>query len=147
MARRFLVFSAGKTDYALDLGDVAEVMEPREVFPLPVAPPCFRGIINFHGTLTAVLDLPHFLRWGSAARTGKFLVLDGRLAALALWVDAVGSIVSEDALLSVATSEDPLIEALLETEGGAVQLIGVEALLQRLEEGVPTPAPTVTNNR
>ncbi|UFS71565.1 chemotaxis protein CheW [Geomonas sp. RF6] len=146
MPRRFLTFHAGGERYALELSDVAEVTEPRQTFPLPVAPEYFAGIFNSHGTLTAVVDLSRYLGRGGRAAEGKFLLLDKRLASLALWVDEVGAIVREDPSLSREPAEDPLLEALLQTEDGAVKLIRIEALLALLEEGVAAAAPEQNHN-
>lgn len=135
---RLILFSAGGRDFALDLQQVCEVMEPQQSYPVAGAPPHYLGLINFHGNMTALVDLPAYL--GLAGRSpGKLLVLDTKLAQLALRVDAVRSIVGQDAVLETAQAEEPLVAATLSTAQGSAALIGVEALLSGLEEGLRQP--------
>jgi len=58
---QFLVFSTHGERCALRLEDIAEVMESFAAFPIPNAPPCLIGVINFHGSPVPVLDLAAFL--------------------------------------------------------------------------------------
>jgi purine-binding chemotaxis protein CheW len=137
MEERLLLFTLKGEGFALNLQEVAEVMEPPASFPIPRAPGHFIGLINFHGTLTALLDLAHFTGRGSRSATqGKVLVLDTRLASLALWVEGVTSVVAGSALLSREPGDDPLTAELLETETGVARLLRVEALLSALEQGL-----------
>jgi len=123
--------------FALNLQEVAEVMEPPASFPFPRAPGHFLGLINFHGTLTALVDLGLYAGpGGRPSPQGKVLVLDPRLASLALRVDGVTSIVPGESIHSRTPGEDPLTESLLETEYGTVRLLRVEALLDALEQGL-----------
>ena len=137
MERRFLVFHAGKVGYALPLREVAEVLEAPPVFPLPRVPDHVLGAINVHGALTAVVDLARFTGTGRARPDGKALVIDARLAALALWVDDVGSILPGQAILEGRPGEAPLTDAVLVTEGGALHQLSLESLVESLEAGLP----------
>ena len=137
MQERLLLFTLAGEGFALDLQLVAEVMEPQSSFPVPRAPDHFVGLINFHGSLTALVDLGLFLELG--CRTpgqGKVLVLDTRLASLALWVDGVSAVVAGDTLSARAPGEDDLTAQLLETEHGTVRLLRAEGLLDALEKGL-----------
>lgn len=135
---RLILFSAGGREFALDLQQVCEVMEPQQSYPVAGVPAHYLGLINFHGNMTALVDLPKFLGVAGVS-PGKLLVLDTKLAQLALRVDAVRCIVGEDAVLEAAEAEDPLILATLSTARGPAALIGVEALLSGLEEGLRQP--------
>jgi len=137
MEERLLLFTLAGRGFALDLQEVAEVMEPQQSFPTPRTPGHFVGLINFHGTLTALVDFGLFL--GLDARPkglGKVLVLDTRLASLALWVDGVTCVLAGGAVSGRAPGDDDLTAALLETEYGTVRLLQVEALLDALEQGL-----------
>ena len=137
MEERLLLFTLAGEGFALDLQEVAEVMEPPVSYPLPRVPGHFVGLINFHGTLTALVDLGLFLGGDPrVAAQGKVLVLDTRLASLALWVDGVSSVVAAGTVVSRAPGEDDLTAELLETEHGSFRLLRAETLLVALEQGL-----------
>jgi purine-binding chemotaxis protein CheW len=131
---RLLLFSLRESRFALDLRDVAEVLEPPLLFPIPRAPLFFPGIMNFHGNLVSVLDLALYLKKTPRNPHGKVLVLDTRLANLAVWIDMVENIVSTDVILEEDESGDPLVEKVLIMADGEVEMLSVENLLQNLEE-------------
>jgi chemotaxis signal transduction protein len=55
--RKYLIFTLAGQRFALDLAQVAEVVEQPATWPIPLAPSCYRGAMNFHGTIVAVMDL------------------------------------------------------------------------------------------
>jgi purine-binding chemotaxis protein CheW len=137
MEERLLLFTLAGQRFAFDLQEVAEVMEPPASYPFPRAPDHFVGLMNFHGTLTALVDLGLYL--GGSRRPpaqGKVLVLDTRLASLALWVDGVSAVVAGSTVSARKPGEDDLTSELLETANGSVRLLQVEALLHALEQGL-----------
>ncbi|GFO69413.1 hypothetical protein GMLC_29920 [Geomonas limicola] len=137
MEERLLLFTVRGEGYAFELQEVAEVMEPSESYPIPKAPVHFVGLINFHGALTALVDLGLYLGKGRQARSqGKFLVLDPRLAGLALWVDGVESVVPASTILARSAGDGALCTERLETAQGNYRLVKVETLLQALEQGL-----------
>ena len=137
MEERLLLFTLAGQGFAFDLQEVAEVMEPQASFPIPRAPAHFVGLINFHGALTALVDLGLFLGKGSRRPgQGKVLVLDTRLAGLALWVDGVASVVAGSTVVARTPGVDQLTAELLETGQGSFRLLRVEELLGALEMGL-----------
>jgi purine-binding chemotaxis protein CheW len=135
MQGRLLLFSAAGERFALSLPEVSEVMEPQPFFPVPRAPRHFLGVINFHGTLTALVDLGLYLgRAGGAAR--KVLVLHGAGAQLALSVEGVRAIVDRASLTGESPGSDPLTAALLQTGEGSFRLLRLQTLLEELERGL-----------
>ena len=94
--RKYLIFSLSGRRYAFDLAQVAEVVEQPATWPIPLAPPCYLGAINFHGTIVAVMDLAMFLGLPGNHDTEKVIVLDTRIAALAFTVERVIRIASVD---------------------------------------------------
>lgn len=138
---RLILFSAGRELFALNLQEVCEVMEPQPTYPFAGAPPYYSGLINFHGNLTALVDFARYLGLESRPLPGKILVIDTRLAQLALKVEAVGSIIGGESITGVSRHDDPLTEALLETPQGGVRLIRLEALLDGLERELQAAGP------
>lgn len=133
---RLLLFTLGDRRYALDLGNIAEVLPPPVTFPVPWAPPCLMGAMNFHGSLVAVLDLAAFMKIGPLVPDGNVLVLDRGLTNLALWVDRVGNIVPADGVLEEDLSSEPLVEKVLIMADGEVSMLALANLLERVEEAM-----------
>lgn len=86
---KYLVFRLGDRCCAFSLEQVAEVIEPPTVWPVPCAPRCYTGAMNFHGTIVAVIDLPCFLGQAGSVPGEKVIVLAPAVAALAFQVDRV----------------------------------------------------------
>ncbi|HJV35059.1 chemotaxis protein CheW [Geomonas sp.] len=133
---RFLLFQAAGEGFAFRLREISEVMEPQDSFPCPRAPRHFLGLLNFHGTLTALVDLSRYLGRESRSREGKVLVLDTRGAHLALLVEGVWAILPREAVLDQAPGDDPLTAAVLQTEQGEFRLLTLETLVFALEQGL-----------
>jgi purine-binding chemotaxis protein CheW len=87
--RKFLIFTLAGRRYALDLAQVAEVVEQPATWPIPLAPPCYHGAMNFHGTIVAVMNLALFLGLPGEYGTEKTVVLDTRIASLAFSVEDI----------------------------------------------------------
>ena len=138
MEERFILFRAAGEGFAFSLQEICEVLEPRPSYPIHGAPPHFTGLISFHGALTALVDFGLFLGDGDG-QAEKVLVLDGRLAHLALSIEGVTAIVSREAIYDEYPGNDPLTLSQLSTSYGTVRLIRVEALLCALEEGLSRP--------
>ncbi len=133
-ANRLIVFSLQGSKYALYLRNVAEVVEPPRIFPMPHAPLFFPGIMNFHGNLVSLLDLGHFLTDTPRNPQGKVMVLDTGMANLALWVDTVENVGSADVVLEEYESNETLVEKVLIMADGEVKMLSVERLLEQLEQ-------------
>ena len=88
--RKYLVFSLTGRQYAIDLADVAEVVEQPALWPIPLVPPCYHGAMNFHGSIVAVMDLAAFFGLPGGQAAGQAIVLDPRIASLAF---ATGNII------------------------------------------------------
>lgn len=94
--RKYLLFTLQGRRYAFDLAQIAEVDEPPPVWPIPGAPACYAGAMNFHGTIVAVMDLAVFLGFSGDHCLEKVVVLNEGLAALAFLVERVERIVPAD---------------------------------------------------
>ncbi|KQO69199.1 chemotaxis protein CheW [Methylobacterium sp. Leaf89] len=60
--RRYLVFTLGTDDYALDAGLVRELLRPPRLTRVPGAPAALAGLANLRGTALPVLDLRRVVR-------------------------------------------------------------------------------------
>jgi purine-binding chemotaxis protein CheW len=52
-----IVLGVGKEQYGIDLTDVAQVLPPVRVTPVPGAAAVFAGVVNVHGEIRPVMDL------------------------------------------------------------------------------------------
>lgn len=134
-SQRYLLFTIDGLTYAIDLQQVAEVVEPPPLYPIPRAPGCFIGAMNSHGTIKAVLDLTGIRQSRTGTPSlGKVLVLEDRVAGLALQVDGVLSIVSGETLDRLPSADDlPWCDGVLSDGVSQMRLLVVEKLLRQLE--------------
>lgn len=135
-AGRFLLFTLRDSTYAIDLQQVAEVIEPPPLFPIPLAPTHFIGAINSHGKIKPVLDLS--LPAPDCSRPGrKIMVLEDRVADLAIMVDGVLSIASAETMeMKPADADNDLSDWIFSDGTEEIGLLALDRLLQRLEETV-----------
>ncbi|MDD2581084.1 MAG: chemotaxis protein CheW [Desulfuromonadaceae bacterium] len=134
--RRFLIFRLQSSLYALDLMQVAEVRDPMHMWPIPSAPACYSGALNFHGTIIAVMNLAVFLGLPGCSQAGKIVVLNLEIASLAFLVDSVVRIVFEEEAVFGKTADNRLAAAtLVLPEGEALQL-DLEVLVNEAELGI-----------
>jgi purine-binding chemotaxis protein CheW len=132
--QRLIIFRVQGKRYAIDLRDVAEVLDPPETFPVPWAPSPLTGAMNFHGSLVTLLDLAAFMDVGSQDRAGSILVLDKGIANLALRVDGVENIILTDGILEEDDCSDPLVDKVFTLADGPISLLSLGKLLERIEE-------------
>ena len=136
--RKFLIFRLQSLLFALDLSQVAEVADPPQLWPIPLAPACYSGALNFHGDIVAAMDLTLFLGLTGSNRPGKIIILGKDVASLAFLIDAVVRIVSEE---DVFISIDPLPEtvfaaATLGLPEGKATLLDLDSLVHKAEIGM-----------
>lgn len=130
---RYLLFTLLGSTYAIDLQYVAEVVDAPPLFPIPLAPAHLVGAMNSHGSIKAVLDLSLMLNHGNSNREGKVLVLEDRLASLAIRVDEVLTITSTEIMERKPEEDDELSEWIISHGTQVIPLLALDRLLQRLE--------------
>jgi chemotaxis signal transduction protein len=133
---KYLIFQLAGKRFAFDLAQVAEVCELPETWPIPMAPRCYQGAMNFHGTIVAVMDLTLFLGLDITHPPEKTIVLDTRIAALACRVDHVIRIESVNPSEVHAGSHEPLARGYLSLADGNAVLLDAAAIAQRAGETI-----------
>ena len=58
MMEQLLTFSVQDERYGIDIKDVQEIIESPQLHYVPRAPDVCLGVINFHGNIVSVVDLP-----------------------------------------------------------------------------------------
>jgi len=137
--RRFLIFAQSGRLYAFDLAQVAEVSELQDTWPIPGAPACYTGALNFHGSIVAVMDLAQFMGFTACRLPEKLIILDPAIAALAFRVERVLRIVPESLLEKLdETVEERFASSLLLLPEGRATLLDAEAIADQTTEEINT---------
>ena len=148
-----IILGIGKERYGVDLQDVAEVLPPVCVTPVPGAAAVFAGVVNVHGEIRPVIDLRRFLgiQTGIEAsiETGIETPQDGGLARVivlrkdgretGLRIDSVEQIrwiAAED--LHAAGSPHLPSPRIKGSTKDMLTLLSTEALFAELQTGVAT---------
>jgi purine-binding chemotaxis protein CheW len=135
--RKYLIFTLSGRRYAFDLAQVAEVVEKPAIWPIPLAPPCYHGAINFHGTIVAVMDLAVFLQLPGDHGTQKIIILDTRIAALAFSVEDIVRITPQGQIELSGTPEgEAFARGHLDLPEGKVILLDAAAIAEHAAETV-----------
>jgi chemotaxis signal transduction protein len=135
-SRKYLIFELAGRRFAFDLAQVAEVVEQPVTWPIPMAPRCYQGAMNFHGTIVAAMDLAMFLGLADSRISEKTIVLDTRIASLAFLVERVVRIVSVDASDLREGSEETFATGKLNLPDGDALLLDAAAVAARAEETI-----------
>jgi purine-binding chemotaxis protein CheW len=67
ISRRWLAFSLGSENYALDISMIREILKPREITEIPRVPEFLLGIISLRGSIIPIFDLKRRLGLGVAS--------------------------------------------------------------------------------
>lgn len=94
--QELLMIRMGDDPYLIRLHDVAEIVRPMALTPVPMAPDHLLGLVNIHGQIVCIIDPCRVLRLGSALRPPgtrtRYVVLRHPRMHVGIWVDEVASI-------------------------------------------------------
>ncbi len=95
-ALRLLLFRSGGQVFAVDAGEVREVLPAMPSTRIPGAPAAVRGIVNVRGTLVTVVDAAQALGLGAAPPppAGMLVLVEQRSRPVGLAVDEVLDLVT-----------------------------------------------------
>lgn len=133
---RYLLFLLQGRRYALDLSQVSEVCEPPQLWPIPSAPACYAGAMNFHGTIVAVLDLAAFIGHNGYDDLEKNIVLAPEIAALSFLVERVIRIVPAAQVTVLSENDDLFSAGVLALPEGEAVLLDAAAVAARAAETI-----------
>lgn len=138
---QFVRFCVGGQQYALDIMQVKEIINPLAIAPVPHAPRFVRGIIELRGSFLAVVDLRE--RFGRTERPvdreSKYVVVLRAGQYVALIVDRVIDVVRARAdemrplPASSQAADRRVVAGLLDCDGDIVMLLDLEQLLDPAE--------------
>lgn len=142
----FLQFRTDAEWYALEIGDVREIVQDYVVAPLPCVPRFVAGVLNLRGEIISVCDAGLLMNASgtstSAVRAGlPAIVVSRNGVATTLLVDEVGDIVevgSQDLEPPLATgghSQSEFVSAVTEIDGRLVAIVRTERVLEPVTTG------------
>lgn len=129
----FLFFSLHSSLYALDLEQISEVCDPAHLWPIPQAPPCYAGAMNFHGDIVAVMNLAKFMELPEDKPPAKIIILNKKLASLAFLVDAINGIVPKTDACTYLPPQGRFAASLISLSDREATLLDIEALVRHAE--------------
>ncbi len=132
--RRYLLFRVCGRRFALDVADIAEISDLLPEYPIPNAPPCLRGVVNIHGRVAAVFDLPRYLGGTPAGDCRSLVVVNCLGSALALLVEQMERMIGSEEISAIEKMDDPLALAELVLADGTATLLDIDGLLSSLEK-------------
>lgn len=137
-ANRHVVFLIGTRRMSLPITVVREVVDLRQVTPVPLAPATVLGIISLRGTILSVLDTERVLSGGSTRAPSKVLVLfrdDQAVCGLAVnEVAAVTAMPNARYLQNRLATPEPLVAGYRDPgDGELVASLDEQALLRRID--------------
>lgn len=143
-----LVFDIGSADrsdgghgegpgvFALEVLDVAQVIEPEVISPVPLAPACVIGILNHHGRIVTVVEPSEALGVGpQGAPVAHVVILRQRrtgLANLGFQVLRIRGILPGVDLMEVDVTAGPCVKWVGERERRLIHVLELESFVERL---------------
>lgn len=93
--RQWLTLSLGSETYALDIGQVSEIIKPREVTEIPRTPEFVLGLISLRGVIVPIFDLGRRLRLAPAVLgpAARIVVCHAEGRRAGLLVDCINQVV------------------------------------------------------
>lgn len=104
----YLAFLLGSEAYAIDIGNIVEILKPLPITEVPRADPGVIGVMSVRGRLVAVLDLKRRFRLprtSTADKKSRILLVDAVEEEIGLLVDEVVQVYR----LSEAEIEPPTV--------------------------------------
>jgi len=135
-----LVFQINDRNYGLEIDAVREIIEQPMRYPIPVRTPLINGVVNLHGDVLPVIDLPAMMNAAASERDGRLVVLAPACRSLALEVGRIVHIQRLDREEAIevpdpaASAGDPFIRTVIERqEGPPVHLLDLDVIYEQLE--------------
>jgi purine-binding chemotaxis protein CheW len=132
MTSDLLVFSLGKQQFALPVGQVSTVVPRAALTALPGAPVELLGLLRLHGALCPVIDIRARLGLSVAAAhiAECIVVMHTASFKVGLLVEGIGGVVTPPGAARAKPGEsDGLIRGVLEVAGHVVALLDAEAIV------------------
>jgi chemotaxis signal transduction protein len=133
----YLIFTMQGDLYAFDLAQIARVTDPPHCcWPIPSVPDCYKGAVNMHGSIIAVIDLALFMGWPRDREPGKMVVLSPMISSLAFLVESVLRVIPKNEVSVHAPSLTRFAASSLVLGDGKAVLLDVDSMVTVAEQMV-----------
>lgn len=135
-----LVFQISDRSYGLDIEAVREIVEQPVRYPIPAQVPFLKEVVNVHGDVLPVVDLPGLMHAAPAERDGRLIVLTPACRSLALEVDRIVHIrqfaqgTAPDGASSAGAQDPYCSEIIVLPEEAAVRLLDLDVIYEQVEQ-------------
>lgn len=126
---RLQLFRIGNTSYGLEIGSIQDVVDDPPLYSVPQTGPFLLGVINLHGQVLPVIDLPGLLGVDVPPRDQRLVVLTPELHSLALAVSGLGRI----ATFAPGELRQPTAAERVNAIAGVVALAGSQEAVNLLD--------------
>lgn len=137
ISRRWLAFSLGSEDYALDISMIREILKPREITEIPRVPEFLLGIISLRGNIIPIFDLKRRLGLGMATidQDSRIIVCQEGDRMAGLLIDRITQVTSiqeegiEPAPAIFSGRDRALLDGVGRVEGNVLILLNISNVL------------------
>lgn len=95
---KLLIFKVGRNRYAIPIGELSQIIEDRELTPIPFVPPFLKGIFSLRGRIVGVIDVLERMKIEEkdCSLLRKIIVLEKEGDLFGLRVDGIDHVVEVD---------------------------------------------------
>ena len=122
--------------YLLPVEDVAEILRPSKLTPVPMAPDHLLGVTNIHGQIVCIIDPGKALHLkkerGALTASSRFLILRHPRMHLGIWVDEISLLyrVAKSSVPEVEKDSHTHLRGEMEIDGEMFQLLNSQVLFE-----------------
>jgi len=132
-----LLIEFGGQSFLIPVKEVAEVIRPVPLTPVPMAPDHLLGMANVRGQIVCVIDPSLLMNLSSGVAAGvgpmtRFLLLRHRRMHVGMWVDAVRALYrvnSRDIPAGMSDASGGFVRGELSIEGRQLRMLSASAFL------------------
>lgn len=97
---KLLIFKVGRNRYAIPIGELSQIIENRDLTPIPFVPPFLKGIFSLRGRIVGVIDVLERMKLPKKedSLVSKIIVLEKEGDLFGLRVDGIDHVVDVDIL-------------------------------------------------
>lgn len=129
----WLIFKAGEDNYAIQSGEVKEIIRNNQVFPIPFVPPYIKGLINCYGQPHAIVDFT-LLKGRDGQNTQLYMVLNNENCISLQITNVVEFQTNPKSALKTDTenTKDSIIAGTIPFEDKEVPVINIKKITDRI---------------
>lgn len=139
---KLVVFKIGDEEFAVEVGQVREIIKMTEITKMPKAPFFVEGIINLRGQIIAVIDLSKRMDIGESSKDAesRIVVIETNEMKVGMIVDSVSevipideSIIEPNPAIAVSDVDMQFIKGVVKIESRLLILLDLSRILTQGE--------------